>query len=257
MATVNEIAADIYRINVELPGKPVTFSLFLIDDDQPTLVETSYRRVFAEVLDAVRTVLDPATIRHIVIPHFEGDECGGLNLFLEAAPHAQPVCSPIGAATSIPDFAIREPLRVDEATVLDLGAHKLSFLITPYVHAWDSMLAYDETTRTLFSSDLFLQPGKGPALTERDTSEEMVDYTRSIGLFPSQAHLVAALDKIDLLQPGALACHHGAVKAGHIGTYLAAFRHHDVTGLVPSDPVHTSVVTSLSDGPSSATATDP
>lgn len=248
MATITEIGADIYRINVEMPGKPVTFSLFLIDDDQPTLVETSYRRVFAEVLDAVRTVLDPAAIRHIVIPHFEGDECGGLNLFLEAAPHARPVCSPTGAATSIPDFAIREPMRVDETTVLDLGAHKLSFLVTPYVHAWDSMLAYDETTRTLFSSDLFLQPGNGPALTDGDISEEMVAYTRSIGLFPSQAHLGAALDKIDVLRPETLACHHGTVKAGHIATYLAAFRQHDVTGLIPSDPVHTSIVKPPGDG---------
>jgi flavorubredoxin len=257
MAAITEIGASIYRINVEIPGKPVTFSLFLIDDDQPTLIETSYRRVFAEVLDAVRTVLDPSTIRHIVIPHFEGDECGALNLFLEAAPHAQPVCSPIGAATSIPDFAIREPLRVDETTVLELGAHKLSFLMTPYVHAWDSMLAYDETTRTLFSSDLFLQPGGGPALTERDRSEEMVDYTRSIGLFPSQAHLVAALDKIDVLGPATLACHHGTVKAGHIATYLAAFRQHDVTGLLPSDPVHTSIVTPPRDGRPPAADGDP
>jgi hypothetical protein len=72
MAEITEIGANIYRINVEMPGKPVTFSLFLIDDEQPTLVETSYRRVFAEVLDAVRTILDPATIRHIVIPHLRG-----------------------------------------------------------------------------------------------------------------------------------------------------------------------------------------
>jgi flavorubredoxin len=257
MASIAEIGANIYRINVEMPDKPVTFSLFLIDDDQPTLVETSYRRVFAEVLDAVRTVLDPATIRYIVIPHFEGDECGGLNLFLEAAPHAQPVCSPTGAATSIPDFAIREPLRVDETMVLDLGAHKLSFLVTPYVHAWDSLLAYDETTRTLFSSDLFLQPGRGPALTDRDVSEEMIDYTRSIGLFPSQAHLVAALDKIELLQPETLACHHGTVKVGHIATHLAAFRLHDVTGLLPSDTVHTSIVTPPSGRSSTPTDTDP
>ena len=139
-------------------------------------------------------------------------------------------------------------MRVDETTVLDLGAHKLSFLVTPYVHAWDSVLAYDETTRTLFSSDLFLQPGSGLALTDRDTSEEMVDYTRSIGLFPSQAHLIAALDKIDVLRPETHACHRGTVMAGHIATYLAAFRQHDVTGLTPSDPVHTSIVTPPHDG---------
>jgi hypothetical protein len=44
-----------------------------------------------------------------------------------------------------------------------------------------------------------LPPGKGPALTDADSSEEMVDDTRSLGLFPSQAHLAAALDKIDAL----------------------------------------------------------
>jgi flavorubredoxin len=241
MANVTEVGPDIYRINVEIPGKPVTFSLFLIRDEQPTLVETSYRRVFDEVMEAVATVIDPSTLRHIVIPHFEGDECGGLNHFLEAAPNALPVCSPVGANTSIPDFSIRDPLRVDEETTLDLGQHKLRFLVTPYVHAWDSMLAYDETTGTLFSSDLFLQPGTGPALTDRDISEEMVAYTRAVGLFPSQAHLVAALDKIDALQPVTLACHHGTVKAGQIPAYLRAFREHNVTGLPPADPVHSSI----------------
>jgi flavorubredoxin len=119
------------------------------------------------------------------------------------------------------------------------------------------MLAYDETTRTLFSSDLFLQPGRGPALTERDMSEEMIHYTRSIGLFPSQAHLIAALDKIDRLQPETLACHHGTVKAGHIATHLAAFRLHDVTGLIPSDTVHTSIVAPPSDRRPTATDADP
>jgi hypothetical protein len=88
-------------------------------------------------------------------------------------------------------------------------------------------------------------------------SEEMIDYTRSIGLFPSQAHLVAALDKIDLLQPTTLACHHGTVKAGHIATHLAAFRLHDVTGLFPADAVHTSIVTPPRDVSSTFADTDP
>jgi hypothetical protein len=69
----------------------------------------------------------------------------------------------------------------------------------------------------------------------------MVAYTRSLGLFPSQTHLVAALDKIEPLEPAALACHHGTVKVGQIRTYLDAFRQHDVTGLIPADPVHTSI----------------
>jgi hypothetical protein len=63
------------------------------------------------------------------------------------------VGSPIGAAVNLSDFAIREPLAVDDSDAFDLGSHRLRFLVTPYVHQWDSMLAYDETTRTVFCSD--------------------------------------------------------------------------------------------------------
>jgi uncharacterized protein (TIGR03083 family) len=34
-------------------------------------VETGWRRTFAENLEAVRRVLDPATLRYVVVPHFE------------------------------------------------------------------------------------------------------------------------------------------------------------------------------------------
>ena len=44
MATITEIAEDIYRVNVELPGVPVTVSMFVIDDEEPTLVETGHRK---------------------------------------------------------------------------------------------------------------------------------------------------------------------------------------------------------------------
>jgi len=35
MAVISEVAEEIYRINVELPGKPVTVSMFVIDDELP------------------------------------------------------------------------------------------------------------------------------------------------------------------------------------------------------------------------------
>lgn len=62
MASVTEIAEGVYRINVVVPGKRVTYSLFLIDDEEPTLVETSFGRVFDEVKEAVGKVLDPRNL---------------------------------------------------------------------------------------------------------------------------------------------------------------------------------------------------
>jgi flavorubredoxin len=237
LATVHEIAPDIYRVNVERAGSPVTYSFFVINDEQPTLVQTGFARSFPETIDAVRQVVDPTRLRYVVIPHFEGDESGALNHFLGQAPHAEAVGSPIGVRTSLSDFAIRDPMAVDEASVLDLGRHRLRFLITPYVHQWDSMLAYDETSGVVFTSDVFTTPGPGPAVTDRDRTDEMIALNRRTGIFPSRVHLNAALDKIEVLAPRTLAAHHGSVVDGNVGRYIQALRDNDVTGLPPGPSI--------------------
>lgn len=237
MATVAEVAADIYRINVEAPGSPVSFSFFVIDDEQPTLIQTGFGRMFNESIEAVKQVIDPTRLRYVVVPHFEGDECGALNHFLGQAPHAEAVGSPIGVLTNLSDFALRPPVAVDDETVLDLGQHKLRFLITPYVHQWDSLLAYDETTRTVFTSDVFITPGSGPAVTDQDRTEEMLATYKAIGIFPSREHLDAALDQIEAVNPKTLACHHGSVIDGNIQRYFKALRENDVTGVTAWNPM--------------------
>ncbi|MGH4022293.1 MAG: hypothetical protein ACRDT0_24275 [Pseudonocardiaceae bacterium] len=237
MADVAEVADDIFRVN--LPVAPdFDVSFFVIRDEAPTLVETGFRRAFTETYEAVRQLIDPTTLRYIVIPHLEGDESGALNHFLEQAPHAVAVGSPIGVATNLTDFAVREPLAVDDSDVLDLGKHRLRCLVTPYVHQWDSMLPYEQATGTLFSSDVFITPRMDDqAITDADHTDAMLEGYKTIGIFPSRAHLGAALDKIDAVAPRTLACHHGSVKGGQVGAYLRALREHDVTGLTDWNPM--------------------
>lgn len=233
MATVTEIASGVYRINLALPDRPVTYSLFLVDDEIPTLIETSFGGVFDEVKEAVESVLDPRKIRQIVVPHFEGDECGGMNQFLSIAPDAVPVCSPIGAA-SIRDFTGREPKVVADGEMLAIGERNLRFLLTPYVHAWDSLLVFEETQNVLYSSDLFIQPGDRKAVTDQDLSEQMADLYRRIGVMPSMKHLHAALDKMESLHIETIACHHGSVLNGDLSPYFKILRDEDVTGISES-----------------------
>ncbi len=237
MATIAEVAPDIYRINIEIPESIITYSFFLINDDQPALIETGFRQTFDESLEAVKKLIDVSKLRYIVVPHMEGDESGALNRFLEVAPSAQAVGSPIGVSTNLEDFAIRPPIGMDAGDFLDLGKHKLGFLITPYVHQWDSMLAYDSVTGTVFTSDLFIQPGAGPAVTDGDLTEDMLATYKAVGIFPSRAHLDAALDKIEALAPKTLACHHGSVIGSKIPAYINALRENDVTGLTIWNPM--------------------
>jgi hypothetical protein len=48
MASVTEVGSNIDRSNLGIGGKPVTLSLLVINDEEPTLIETSYRRVLDE-----------------------------------------------------------------------------------------------------------------------------------------------------------------------------------------------------------------
>src|SRR5215211_1827839 len=108
-ANVTEVAPDVFRISIQPPGSPVSFGCFLIRDELPAMIETSFRRFYPLVHEAVRRLIDPATLRYLVVPHFEMDECGSLNQFLAIAPHAEPVCSPLGAGVTLADFSERPP----------------------------------------------------------------------------------------------------------------------------------------------------
>ena len=129
--TVTEIAPDVYRIGVYAPASELQFNFFLVRDDQPLLFTTGFRATFPVLREAVTRVIDPARIRWVGFSHFESDECGALNLWLEAAPHAEPVCSFVGAAVNVNDFASRPPKAMADGEVLATGRYRFRFARRP------------------------------------------------------------------------------------------------------------------------------
>src|SRR6185503_11134092 len=109
---IDEIANGIYRINtpLALPGEVgFSFNQYLIVDDAPMLFHTGMRQLFPLVSQAIGAVLPLERLRYVGLSHFEADECGALNAFLAAAPHAVPVCGAVAAMVAIGDFADRAP----------------------------------------------------------------------------------------------------------------------------------------------------
>jgi hypothetical protein len=86
MAVVSEIAPDVYRISIYAPDIDLQFNHFLVRDEQPLLFHAGYKRMFGEINEAIGSLIDPARLRFISFSHFESDECGGLNGWLEQAP---------------------------------------------------------------------------------------------------------------------------------------------------------------------------
>src|SRR5438270_4841760 len=94
---IDHIVGGIYRIATMTEPYGITFNQFLIDDERPTLLHTGEYGVYENVRKAVSEVLDPAKLDNIVLLHWEGDENGGMDRFMAAAPESEL----IGSALSI------------------------------------------------------------------------------------------------------------------------------------------------------------
>jgi len=214
---VTEIARGVHRISTFHPDFGIQFNQFLILDDEPFLMHTGMRRMFPSTLEGVAAVMDPARLRWIGFSHFESDECGALNDWLARAPHAEAVCSFVGATVSVDDFANRPPRSLADEEVLTLGARRLRFLATPHVpHGWDAGLFFEETERTLLCSDLFFQPGDPEPVSEGDivgrASEAIREGTKGplANDVPWTPSTDATLRRLAALEPRTLAVMHGS-----------------------------------------------
>ncbi len=212
---MDHVAGGIYRISIWAPETGLTFNRFLIDDDAPTLIHTGRHDDYDAVVAAVEQVLDPARLANIVLLHWEGDENGGMDRFMTRAPDSQLVGSALSIALNAAGFGVHERTKgVRDGEVLVLGNHHLRFLETPHVHHWDSMMVFEERTRSLFPSDLYLQPGERPAITSEDLSAEMVEAYRTFGIFAHEDPVRAADRRIEELRPEWVHTMHGATIAG-------------------------------------------
>jgi flavorubredoxin len=222
---IHEIADGIYRINtpVDLPGGPAfSFNQYLLVDDEPLLFHTGPRRLFPLVQEAMAAVMPVARLRYVGLSHFEADECGSLDLWLAAAPQAQPLCGQIAAMVSVNDVAERPARALADGETLVTGRHTLQWLDTPHVpHGWDCGLLMDTSTATFFCGDLFTQPGHGDqALTEADILGPSEAFRQPMDYFAHAPQTAATLARLAQLKPSTLACMHGSAWRGDGGALL-------------------------------------
>ena len=214
---IAEVADGVYRINtpVQIPGQDFSFNQYLLLADEPLLFHTGMRALFPLVREAVESVLPVEKLRHIAFSHVEADESGSLNLWLEAAPAATPLCGTV-AAMIAGDLADRPPRALADGETLDLGSRTVRWLDAPHVpHGWDCGYLYEETGRTLFCGDLFTQPGRGAKpLVEDDILTPSEEFRLAMDYYAHGPNTGAVLEKMAATRPDTLACMHGSAWRG-------------------------------------------
>lgn len=227
MINVSEIAPDVYRISVFVQDFNLQFNHFLINDDEPMLYHAGMRQMFPAVKEAVSKIISPSQIKWIGFSHFEVDECGALNEWLQLAPNAQAVCSEAGAIVNMGDYAIRPAYAMAGNAVLSTGKHNYRFIRTPHLpHGWDAGVLFEETNGTLLCSDLLHQNGNVTNLTDKDIltlhKDSMREYEKGplMEYSPYTHQTARLLNSLADLKPKTLATMHGSSFFGNCSQVL-------------------------------------
>jgi flavorubredoxin len=223
---IDEIADGILRISTPVPPAQMpsgfSFNQYLVLGDEPLLFHLGMRSLFPLVREAVQTVLPIERLRYLALSHFEADECGALNDWLQAAPQSVPVCSKVAEMTSINDFALRPARALADGETLDLGGRTLEWIDTPHVpHNWEAGLMFDRKTDTLLCGDLFTHGGHElPPTTGQDLIAPSEAF-RQAGIAAGQPdayslgrHAGPTIERLAALLPRTLAVMHGSVFRG-------------------------------------------
>jgi len=221
---VHEIADGVYRLSTFVPEVTpdgFTFNQFLIDADEPMLFHCGQRMLFPLVSAAVGQVMPVQRLRWIGFGHVEADECGAMNAWLGAAPHATVVHGQVACDVSLNDMADRPPRALADGEVLDLGGKRMRWLDTPHVpHGWEAGAFYEETAGTLFCGDLLTHTGDPAPLTSIDVLGPAVAAEEAFGAMTMAPGSGAALRRLAELAPRTLALMHGSSFQGDGATAL-------------------------------------
>jgi len=228
--SVHEIANKVFRISTPAPPGMIpggfTFNQFLLVDEEPLLFHTGLRHLFPSVKQAVGHVLgDAAKLRWVSFSHFEADECGSLNEWLEVAPRAQALCSQVAAMVSVNDIATRPARALADGEEISLGTKRVRWLDAPHLpHNWECGYLFESTTRTLLCGDVFTHGGGGelPPITESEVLSPSEAMRKGMSYMAIDKDTRKLLEKLASTEPATLALMHGSSYRGDGSKLLRA-----------------------------------
>jgi flavorubredoxin len=221
---VHEIAEGVYRLSTFVPEVSpdgFTFNQFLIAAEEPMLFHCGHRAMFPLIAEAVGRVMPVERLRWIGFGHVEADECGAMNTWLAAAPHATIVHSQVACDVSLNDLCDRPPRALLDGEVLDLGGKRMRWIDTPHVpHGWEAGAFFEETAATLFCGDILTRVGDPPPMTEGDVLGPAIESEELFHAMTMAPATGSTLRRLADLAPRTLALMHGASFTGDAATPL-------------------------------------
>jgi len=167
---------DLDYIETGMFGVEGYSSVYLLDAEEPAVIETGIGTEWEPIVDAMASVgIDPEEVSYVAPTHVHLDHAGGAGYLAEACPNAEVVIHEIGAphlvdperlwegtkravGDQIRHYAEPEPVpegrvrTVTDGDAIDLGDHELAVHHTPG-HAPHQVVYHDPANGAVFTAD--------------------------------------------------------------------------------------------------------
>ena len=219
---INDRTLDLFESQYILP-EGVSYNSYVIHDEKTTIMDTVDKRATAEWITDVENALGEEKPYYLVVSHLEPDHSANIELLVTKYPKIKIVLSQ-KAASMLPQFIKKDYtdrlVIVKEGDEIDLGSHKLTFLMAPMVHWPEVMFTYEKTEKILFSADAF---GRfGDADPDDDWAcEARRYYFNIVGKYGTQVQ--AILKKVAGLEIKKICPLHGPVLEENLEYYIGKY----------------------------------
>lgn len=216
----DDTTLDLFESQYIVPNG-VSYNSYIIMDEKIAVMDTVDQRKTDEWFDNLNKALDGKTPDYLVVSHLEPDHAANIQNFVEKYPTAKLVLS-MKAKAMMPQFFEIDNLddiciTVKEGDTLELGEHKLTFIMAPMVHWPEVMVEYEEKEKILFSADGF---GKFGALSADEdwTCEARRYYFNIVGKYGAPVQTL--LKKATNLDIKTICPLHGPILKENLGYYI-------------------------------------
>lgn len=137
----------------------VSYNSYVMLDEKVAVFDTVDKAVYQTYFENLAYALGGRTPDYLIVSHMEPDHAATIEALMARYPGVKLVCNSktetmLKSFFRGVDFSDKLHL-VKEGDVLDLGRHKLTFVMAPMVHWPEVMMTYDKSAHTLFTADAF------------------------------------------------------------------------------------------------------
>ena len=137
----------------------VSYNSYIIIDKKIAIMDTIDKRRTNQWLENLDKALNGRKPDYLVISHMEPDHSYNIDTLIKKYPDIKLVGNSKTFTFLSQFFEIQDleskKIEVKEGEILDLGNHKLKFIMAPMVHWPEVMMTYEEKEKILFSADGF------------------------------------------------------------------------------------------------------